>query len=370
MQLHPSPSAPSAPDRAALVARARERVLGHGGSGHAGLVAPWIEHSWQRSIAHGHRPEQALAFDAVSPAQARATAEANQRLVAAARPVLQHLAQALAQTRYFAILSNADGVVVDAQGAIDAADRRATQITRVGTDLSEARVGTTAIGAALIEQQPVWLHRTEHFFADAAAYSCAGAPLLGPDGACAGMLDLTGIDVAERPELKHLAAHGARSIENALALARPHALLLRLNWPGVALGGDSDGLLCLDADGLVTGANPPARAMLALPTGAAAQPVHASELLAMPTASLFDAGRRGQPLDVPLWSGLRLTVLAGATRTAGAAPSAEPAAALPLRAVESALIRQAVAEARGNVALAAQRLGISRATVYRKLNRR
>jgi hypothetical protein len=36
------------------------------------------------------------------------------------------------------------------------------------------------------------------------------------------MLDLTGIETAERPELKHLVAQSARSIENALALSRPH----------------------------------------------------------------------------------------------------------------------------------------------------
>jgi transcriptional regulator of acetoin/glycerol metabolism len=38
-----------------------------------------------------------------------------------------------------------------------------------------------------------------------------------------------------------------------------------------------------------------------------------------------------------------------------------------LRDVETALIRKAVADARGNVAEAARALGISRATVYRKL---
>ncbi|MNS89079.1 Bacterial regulatory protein, Fis family [compost metagenome] len=38
-----------------------------------------------------------------------------------------------------------------------------------------------------------------------------------------------------------------------------------------------------------------------------------------------------------------------------------------LRDVETALIRKAVSDARGNVAEAARTLGISRATVYRKL---
>ena len=43
---------------------------------------------------------------------------------------------------------------------------------------------------------------------------------------------------------------------------------------------------------------------------------------------------------------------------------------LSLRDVEAALIRKAVAEAHGNVMEAARVLGISRATVYRKLGRR
>jgi transcriptional regulator of acetoin/glycerol metabolism len=39
----------------------------------------------------------------------------------------------------------------------------------------------------------------------------------------------------------------------------------------------------------------------------------------------------------------------------------------PLREVETALIRQAVLDARGNVLKAARALGVSRATVYRRL---
>ena len=359
------PTALPLPDRSDPIRRAREQVLGRQLTASTGLVAPWIERSWQRCMAHGRRPEQRLDFEAVSPAHARATADANHRLAAAARPVLEQLAQALAQTRYFAILTDAAGVVVDALGAIDRSDRRATLITRVGTDLSEARVGTTAIGAALIEQQPVWLHRAEHFFADTSAYSCAGAPLHGPDGHCAGMLDLTGIDVPERPELQHLAAQAARSIANALTLAVPHALLLRLNWPGSAPGGDGDGLLCLDADGHVVAANPPARAMLALAADTGGRGVHADDVFAMPHASLFDARRSARPLEVPLWSGLRLWIQATATDRLTTDDSAQS-----LKAVESALILKAVDAARGNVALAARRLGISRATVYRKLGRR
>ncbi|MBC7603179.1 MAG: histidine kinase, partial [Ramlibacter sp.] len=206
----------------------------------------WIERSWRRCLDDGLTPGQQVGFDQVPHEALRRVEEANHSLVTAARPVLERLGRAIASTRYFAILTNEQGVVIDAHGHIDRSDRRATLITRIGADLSERAVGTTAIGAALSELHPVWLHRGEHFFDDTSCYSCAGAPLFGPDGRCIGMLDLTGIDAVERPELKHLVAQSARSIENAVLLGGSHRLLLRLNWPGRNLGAEDDGLLALD----------------------------------------------------------------------------------------------------------------------------
>jgi transcriptional regulator of acetoin/glycerol metabolism len=350
---------PSHDQRLQQIAHARRAVLQDGKAPSGLLAEPWIERSWQRCLASGKTPDQKVGFDVVQ----------------AARPVLEKLGAAIASTRYFAILTNAQGVVVDVNGAIDRRDRRADLITRIGVDLSEDSVGTTAIGAALAELQPVWLHRGEHFFSANAAYSCAGAPLFGPDGRCAGMLDLTGVDTVERPELKHLVVQSARSIENALIQSRPHELLVRLNWSSQSLGDEMDGLVGLDTDGWVIGANPAARQMVpALQAGNPAA-VHCSELFAMPYDMLFDAAKNGplgdpQAIDVPLWSGLRLhalPVLRGQAAAPGRLGTRVAPAALPLRDVETALIRKAVNEAKGNVMKAARALGISRATVYRRL---
>jgi transcriptional regulator of acetoin/glycerol metabolism len=354
--------------RLTTIALARKRLLeGHEAPAGASL-AHWVERSWQRCLAAGLRPDTPVEFELCSSSLAGQTQESNAQLVNMANPTMNHLARAIVNTRYFVILTNAQGVVVDAQGAIDHSDPRAHLITRVGTDLSEMRMGTTAIGATLAEMQPVWLHRGEHFFDATSAYSCAGAPIFAPDGSCAGMLDVTGVDTQERPELTHLVTQSARKIENALVIGQGHALLLRLNWPGNAMGSDADGLLSVDAEGWVLGANPVAR-QLVPGLNTARQPlVHASELFGLPYGQLFDAARwPDKLLELPLWSGLRLQAQVIASGTDAKPMRAASSSTLPLRDVEAAMIRKALEDARGNVGQAARALGIGRATLYRKL---
>jgi sigma-54 dependent transcriptional regulator, acetoin dehydrogenase operon transcriptional activator AcoR len=343
-----------------------------------GDVQPWITQSWQRCLGWGHEPARSVGFDMITAAHKRRSIEANQRLSSVAREVMDQLGQAIAPIRYFVILTDAQGVVVSTAGQIDSQDRRAWLIAREGVDLSERAVGTSAIGAALHEQRDVWLHRGEHFFDTTSIYSCAGSPIFGSDGACVGMLDVTGIEVPERPELVHLVSSAARRIENRLTLAAPHALVLHLRWPGHNVGSrEAEGLICLDEDGCIQGMNSIARQMLGSNPANPTSDTHASSLFATDWRSLYEAKLAQQPLTLPLWSGLPVEVRSSASGKL--APKVLPAAQLggrmratpgSLKAQETALIRDTVTQLKGNVAQAAQKLGISRATVYRKLGGR
>ncbi len=357
-------------DRTQQIAEARQAVLERGASPADPVVGAWherawLERSWRRCLKQGQRPEQAVGFDVVPAAARRQAEDAHRTLLQAARPEMERLARAVAPIRYFAILTDAQGTVIETAGAIDRADRRADAIARVGVDLSERSIGTSAIGAALGELQPVWLHRGEHFFHDTSVYSCAGAPVFGPIGVCAGMLDLTGIDATERPELRHLVARAARSIEDTLVLAQPSRLALRIGWADDIGTDDGDGLLCLDADGLIVSANSAARQMLPELQAMARTAVQAGEVFATPWQSLFSRDMHDARRVVPLWSGLRIGIRAHLSTAAPGPRGAPPG--MPLKALQTQLIRQAVREAHGNVADAARVLGVSRATVYRKL---
>ncbi|MDB5891257.1 MAG: signal transduction protein : sensor, domain [Polaromonas sp.] len=106
--------------------------------------------------------------------------------------------------------------------------------------------------------------------------------------------------------------------------------------------------------------------------------VHAGEMFAVACDMLFEAARQHSGtatngLEIPLWSGLRLQalpVMPGRSASSRVPADSRPAPMQSLKDVETALIRQAVTEARGNVMEAARQLGISRATVYRRLGAR
>ena len=78
----------------------------------------------------------------------------------------------------------------------------------------------------------------------------------------------------------------------------------------------------------------------------------------------------GAALDIPLWSGMRLHAVVQQAdqmhQPIGAVCRAADASR-SLREVETALIRQAMVASRGSVLKAARALGVSRATVYRRL---
>ena len=135
--------------RLSHIALARQQVIELGTALQTPLVEDWIQRSWQRCLLQGHSPQQRVSFDPITHTDIQHLHEQHHHLLQAAQTELNRLSQAIAGTRYFALLTNAHGVVIDTRGDVPGDSPRARDIARIGVNLSEARVGTTAIGAAL-----------------------------------------------------------------------------------------------------------------------------------------------------------------------------------------------------------------------------
>jgi signal transduction histidine kinase len=181
---------------------------------------PLILASWQRSHAVQVDPARRWAPLAIArETELHELREANEQLVYAARPVMSHLTDFLADSGYVVVLSDAHGRLLDVIGD-PAIRRRLARIDFVpGSDWSEAAAGTNAIGTALADSHVVQLMAAEHYCEGWQDLTCTAAPIRHPlTGEVIGVLDLTGDYRLIRSFLTGLLAAAALEIEQKLAI--------------------------------------------------------------------------------------------------------------------------------------------------------
>lgn len=372
----------------------------------SGLVGEAVIQSWLRcSRTHADR-QRIVPFDAVTPSRLHATLARNRELLEVARQELAQMENMLAGTDCRVILTDSEGVVVHVTDQPAAAHQPVLRKTaRVGVNISERIVGTTAPGIVASTGQACTVDGAEHYFDVLCHMQCAAAPIRGVNGQLAGVLDLTaearrfGFDAAS------VVALYATTIENRLlqAQSRDH-LILRFQASPTLLGTPLEALAGIAPDGTIAWLNNAgARLLGRLPEAAHERDVEC--LLGHDLASLLRLGRPGrceaaQPLR--LASGLGVWVQAhlkgpdgvdfrhavampgeaapiGIERSAQAmavevgasggdsAPVAHAAHAETLRAHSRKLIEDTLAAHGGNVSQAARQLNVSRGTLYRRL---
>lgn len=290
-------------------------------------VSP-VAASWCRSALHHHLDPAGERRR--SPLDAGALAllrEEHAPLLAVAAPVLDQMYRAVGRSGCGVILSDASGVIIDRR--VGAADEAA--FTEAGLDegsgWSEAEQGTNGIGTCLFEGQPVIIHREQHFASRNIGISCMDAPVHDPHGRLIAALDVSSC----RDD------HGAATAEMIAALVRDAARRIERDFfchhfDGARIiflgddGATGTGLLAVDRDELVIGASRAARLRLGIGDQAFDEPRPLDQLLGSDESRSFEDGER--------------TVL-----------------------------RQALAQAGGNASQAARRLGIGRATLYRRMAR-
>jgi transcriptional regulator with XRE-family HTH domain len=188
--------------------------------------------SWDRSRALGvdHTQKTAPFCDCLDDHRA-----ANERLLRAADSIIAHLADEFADTGYVVVIADAEGRMLEIAGDRDAQRFLAKNAFASGGVMSEAALGTNAIGTSLADRRPLQLLGAEHFCDAGVRLTCTAAPICDPaTREIVGVLDVTGPSKLVRPYLIGVVMQAALEIEERLALLRggTRPLEARGSWIG------------------------------------------------------------------------------------------------------------------------------------------
>ena len=286
--------------------------------------------SWRRSMTlYGLDPVEHGRVETVTEQQLHEARQVMEPLTRAAEGVLDRLFLAVGGVGCCVLLTNAEGVPVERRGAAADDDTFHRWGLWPGAVWSEAVEGTNGIGTALAEKRPVTIHRDQHFHARNIGLSCSSHPIYDHLGRLAGALDVSSCRADQTEAMLGLitaaVADAARAIEaQAFRKAFSEA---RIVLAGDAAERNTAALLAVDRDDLVVGATRAARLALSITDERIAGQLAASEVLG------------GGSIEADLLE------------------------------AERGAVRRALALNNGNVSAAARGLGVSRATLHRKLHR-
>jgi len=369
----------------------------------SGIVSEAVIQSWSRCLRGHPDPQRAAVFEPVTPSRMHGALRANRELLAAADDELQRLRVTLAGTSGTAILTDAQGVIIGTSFTQGRSHEQLMPVTtRIGVNLAEEVVGTTAPGITMRSGQACVVTGAEHYFRNVQTMYCAAAPIRDVRGDLAGVLDLSSEGMPFGFDAASVVAHYAAEIENRLLCAQStEHLVLRIQIAAALLDTPMVGLVGVKGDGRIDWLNTAAARLLGLraPLLAYEKPgVEDSLGLTLQTLAAMSSAQEAQAVHLPngltLWlrcvwhssegrhrklhaPGDRHAAAAGAgsgpgtatalasTPTHGAAAAAAPAATL--RETERQAVQRVLGECGGNVSKAARTLGVSRGLIYRHL---
>ncbi|MDM9621838.1 helix-turn-helix domain-containing protein [Rhizobium sp. S96] len=288
--------------------------------------------SWRRCIAmHQLAPEDAREPLRLTESEFRTARAESEQLIVNASDELDRLFTTVGKTGCCLLLTDRNGIALERRGAAGD-DKHFHELGLwTGSIWTEASIGTNGIGTAIADERALSIFRDQHFFSSNISLSCTTAPIRDHRGQLAAALDISTCrdDVNEMTlaMLTQMVRDAAMRIEINLfrsAFAGARFLMVPQGGPNPAAA-----LLAVDRHDLVLGATRAARLALKLDDRRIAAGI--------PAADALHETRLSDDEDL-------------------------------IDAERAALLR-ALSRAGGNVSQAAAALGMSRATLHRKMKR-
>jgi hypothetical protein len=199
---------------ARVLRRAHDLALKRGAP--PSILRELVARSWRRAASAGVDPDRPAPKMLDSAQTARCLAH---HRVSHLLPLIESmLTEATEDARYFAVLSDAEGVLLWAGGHPRAMEIAVGPGFLPGHLASESAVGTNAIGTALELDHPVQIFSAEHFNRLLHGWTCSAAPIHDPENhEIIGVLDLSGEFRTGHPHSLSLVSAVARVVEDKLS---------------------------------------------------------------------------------------------------------------------------------------------------------
>ena len=312
----------------------------------------------------------------------RAIRQSEENFLRSTGQCLPRLHAMVREAGYCVILANAHGVTIDY--VVDQDQRKHFKKAGLypGSCWSENEEGTCGIASVLLDREAITVHKTDHFRAAFTHLTCSAAPIFTPHGELIGVLDASALaspDARDSQRLVYqLVRQSATVIEDGFFLqSYGHCCILLAHRNRHFVEVQPEMLLAIDEHGDIVAANRCARQVIA---GLDTLPRPVEQVLEVRAERLVDARASHNLLSLRLvdsgtWLHARVraparpaTARGSAAKIAMTASQAGKGAAFSAQEqAERTRIMQAMTESKWRPLTAAAMLGISRATLYRRL---
>ncbi|MDT8901661.1 sigma-54-dependent Fis family transcriptional regulator [Anaeroselena agilis] len=262
-----------------LIRVAWERFINHRQI-EAGSIRTEIVRSWLRCEQQGVDYRSGGSSVIVNGKELEALLARNAEIIDASRPFMHNLYELMKNSGFAVILVDRDGFVIEVIGdSVVLESHRGIQYVN-GVKWTEDLVGTTAISLVLLGSGPIQVSGYEHYCQKHQDWACSAAPLTDAAGNLLGVLSVTGRTENVHCHTLGMVVSAAAAINNYLAVKKTQQELEQTaSIHSTIVNKVSDGLLMIDAKGIVTFVNP---------TGAKILNINAAEALGKHISTLVD----------------------------------------------------------------------------------
>lgn len=227
------------------------------------IVPEIIAGSWQRCRDAKIDPYVGGTVELIKPEELESLRTQKNALIAIARPFMESLFDFVAGSGFVVILADENGTILETLGDLEI-NKKALAVNLIpGSNWREEKAGTNGIGTALVLSKPVQISGEEHYCKNIHTWTCSAAPITGDDGRVTGVLQMSGPSQASNKHTLGMVVAAVKAIEEQLSVKKKNQeLTLVNNRMNSVFQTMSDGVMILNASGVVEQVNPSAERIL------------------------------------------------------------------------------------------------------------